>query len=64
VATGSRCVAVIPVELVLCIVHLFPQLGPVTPQHWDSFKSFWVLDGCHAFFINPFSDRHNYLFAR
>ena len=59
---GSRCVAVIPVELILYSVHLFPQFGPVTPQNWDSFS---VLDDCHAFFINPFSDRHNYfLFAR
>ena len=61
---GSRCVAVIPVELILCSVHLFPQSGPVTstPQHWDTFS---VLDDCHAFFINPFSDGHNYfLFAQ
>ncbi len=51
-AVGSRCGAIIPIELILCSVHLFP----VTPQHWDTFS---VLDHCHTFFTNPFSHRHN-----
>jgi hypothetical protein len=58
---GRRCGAVIPVNSILCSVHLFPQFGQVTTQQWDSFS---VLELCHTFFINPFSDRHNYfLFA-
>jgi len=54
---------VTPVELIPCSVHSFAQFGLVTPQasapqHWDTFS---VLDHCHTFFVNPFSDRHNYL---
>jgi len=55
---GCQCVAVIPVKLILCSIHLLPQFGPVIPQHWDTFS---VLDHCHTFFVNLFSDRHNYL---
>ena len=55
---GGQSVAIIPVELILCSVHLIPQIGPTVPQNWSVFL---VLERCHTFFINPFSDRYNYL---
>jgi len=57
---SRRNVAIIPVESILCSVHLIPQFGPITPQDsdWDTFS---VLEGCNTFFVNPFSDRYNYL---
>jgi hypothetical protein len=54
---SRRSVAVIPVESILCSVHLFPQFRSVTP-HWDTFSA---LEQCDTFFVNPFSDRYNYL---
>ncbi|KAN0141046.1 hypothetical protein V8E53_000802 [Lactarius tabidus] len=55
---GCRCTAIIPVERIRCSVHLLPRFGPAAPQEW---KSFLVLDQCNTFYVNPFSDRHNYL---
>ncbi|KAI9441077.1 hypothetical protein BJY52DRAFT_1080657, partial [Lactarius psammicola] len=55
---GHRRAAVIPVESIIGSIHLLPRFGPITPQDWDSFS---VLDQCNTFYVNPFSDRHNYL---
>jgi hypothetical protein len=55
---GRRRAAIIPVERIMCSVHLLPRFGPATPHDW---KSFSVLDQCNTFYVNPFSDRHNYL---
>ncbi|KAI9429265.1 hypothetical protein H4582DRAFT_1827220 [Lactarius indigo] len=54
-----RRAAIIPVESVLCSVHLLPRLtGPVGPHNCNSFS---VLDQCSTFYVNPFSDRYIYL---
>jgi len=53
-----RNVAIIPVDSILCSIHLFPQFRSDTPRHWDTFS---VLEQCDTFFINPFNDRYNYL---
>ena len=55
---GSWSAEIIPVGSILCSVHLIPQLGPMVPQNMCTFS---VLKQCHTFFINPFSDRYNYL---
>ena len=55
---GRRCAAIIPIERIMCSVHLLPRFGPVAPHNW---KSFSVLDQCNTFYVNPFIDRHNYL---
>ena len=55
---GHRHAAIIPVERIICSVHLLPRFGPAVPHDW---KSFSVLDQCNMFYVNPFSDRHNYL---
>ncbi|KAF8259154.1 hypothetical protein EI94DRAFT_1774000 [Lactarius quietus] len=47
---GHRRSAIIPVERIMCSVHLLPHR-----------KSFSVLDKCNTFYVNLFSDRHNYL---
>ncbi|KAF8265448.1 hypothetical protein EI94DRAFT_1858251 [Lactarius quietus] len=54
---GKRCATVIPVESILGSVHLLPRFGP-TPPHWSSFSA---LEQCNTFYVNPFSDRQNYL---
>ena len=55
---GRRSGAIIPVESILCSVHLIPQFGSTVPQSWNTFS---VLEECHTFFINPFIDRNNYV---
>lgn len=55
---GCRRAIIIPVDWIICSVHLFPQCGPVTPQEWDSIS---VLENCRTFYVNPFSDRDVYL---
>jgi hypothetical protein len=55
---GRRRATVIPVETILGSIHLLPQFHPTIPPHW---KSFTVLEQCNAFYVNPFSDRHNFL---
>ena len=51
-----RHAGIVPVESILCSVHLFPQFGPST-QDWDSFT---VLERCQTFYINPFASKHSY----
>jgi hypothetical protein len=55
---GRRRASIIPVGTILCSVHLFPQCRPATPPEWNSFT---VLEHCHTFYVNPFSDRDVYL---
>ena len=55
---GERCAGVIPVDWILRSVHLLPRFGPVVPQEWSSFT---VLDLCHTFYLNPFTDVHSYI---
>jgi hypothetical protein len=55
---GRRRASIIPVNTILRSVHLFPVFGQHTPQEWNTFS---VLELCTTFYINPFSDRDNYL---
>ncbi|KAN0134256.1 hypothetical protein V8E53_008028 [Lactarius tabidus] len=55
---GRRCASIIPVDAILCSVHLLPIFGQPTPQEWNMFS---VLELCNAFYINPFSDRESYM---
>ena len=54
---GEQQASIIPVQLIRQSVHLFPKFGPIAPHEW---KSNNVLDLCHTFFTNPFSDRFPY----
>ncbi|KAH9039853.1 hypothetical protein EDB85DRAFT_1859358, partial [Lactarius pseudohatsudake] len=55
---GRRRATVIPVDDIMGSVHLIPRFGRATPQDWNSFS---VLERCSTFYVNPFSDRDNYL---
>ena len=55
---GRRCASIIPVKSIIRSVHLFPNFGPRAPQEWNTFT---VLELCNSFYVNPFSDRGNYL---
>ena len=59
---GQQCASIIPVDSILCSVHLFPWFGQSMPLDWNTFM---VIKSCHSFHVNWFSDRHNYylLFA-
>jgi hypothetical protein len=50
---GEQQASIVPVQLIRQSVHLFPKFGPIAPHEW---KSNNVLDLCHTFFTNPFSD--------
>jgi len=54
---GKQQVSVIPVDLIRQSVHLIPAFGPVAPVEW---KSSSVLEQCHTFYVNSFSDRFSY----
>src|SRR5260221_8914156 len=41
-----------------CATHIDRGVGPVTPQEW---KTFTVLDQCHTFYVNPFTDVRSYM---
>lgn len=58
IRNGERHASVIPVEMILCSVHLFPRFGTNTPQEWDSSS---VLELCQNFYVNPFSNRNIYI---
>ncbi len=55
---GRRRATIIPVKSIVGSVHLLPRFGPAVPQNWNSFS---VLELCNTFYVNPFSDRDNYL---
>ncbi|KAI9442877.1 hypothetical protein BJY52DRAFT_1206753 [Lactarius psammicola] len=55
---GRRRASVIPVDSIIGSVHLIPRFGLATPRDWNSFL---VLELCDTFYVNPFSNRDNYL---
>ena len=55
---GQQRASIIPIDSILCSVHLLPVFGPQKPQAWNTFN---VLELCNSFYVNPFSDRDNYL---
>jgi hypothetical protein len=55
---SERCAGIIPVDWVLCSIHLLPRFGPVVPREWNSFT---VLDQCHNFYVNPFANFQSYV---
>ena len=48
---------IIPVELILGSIHLFPRFDPSTPQDRTSYT---VLEDSTTFFINPFANMRSY----
>ena len=58
---GERRAGIILVEWIRCSVHLLPCFGPVVPPNWSSFT---VLDQCHTFYLNPFTDIHSFIAFR
>jgi hypothetical protein len=59
VRDGQRSASIIPVESILCSVHLLPRFGAVTRP--SELSTFTALDRCHSFYINPFADMYHYL---
>ena len=57
VHNGRRQASIIPVHSILSSIHLFPRFGSYTPQ-WSIHS---VMELCHSFYINPFSDRDTFL---
>jgi hypothetical protein len=55
---GMRRASILPVEAILCSIHLFPRLSPNSPQDWVLSS---ILEHCQSFYVNPFSDRNSYL---
>ena len=55
---GRRSAGVIPAESILGSVHSIPQFGHDFPREWNTFT---VLEHCQHFFLNPFTDIHDYL---
>ncbi|KAI9457974.1 hypothetical protein BJY52DRAFT_1204447 [Lactarius psammicola] len=58
VHNGRRRASIIPVDSILSSIHLYPRFGHHTPREWNTYS---VLELCHTFYINPFSDRDTYL---
>ena len=55
---GTRSASIIPLDSIICSVHLIPRFGPVIPQGWSCFT---VLEQCQTFYLNPFTDRDTFL---
>jgi len=56
---GRRRASIIPVDSIVSSVHLFPKVANSSlGEDWNSFT---VLEHCHTFYINPFSDRDTFL---
>ena len=55
---SERRAGIIRVDWICCSVHLLPRFGPVVPDDWNSFT---VLDQCHTFYLNPFTDVQSYI---
>lgn len=58
ISQERRCTGIIPVTSILRSVHLIPCFGPATQQEWSTFN---VLEQCHTFYVNPFTDIRSYL---
>lgn len=55
---GRRSASIIPVDTIARSVHLLPRFSHVTPRDWNVST---VLDKCHSFYINPFTNVNSYL---
>ncbi|KAH9010197.1 hypothetical protein EDB83DRAFT_2508909 [Lactarius deliciosus] len=55
---GHRRASIIPVSLIISSIHLFPHFSRHIPPEWNTYS---VLELCHTFYVNPFSDRDTYL---
>jgi hypothetical protein len=54
----TQNVGVITVDSIRSSIHLIPRFGPPGASHdWSSST---VLDQCHMFYVNPFTDRYSY----
>ncbi|KAN0140483.1 hypothetical protein V8E53_001692 [Lactarius tabidus] len=63
VHNGRRRASIIPVNSIASSIHLFPRFchtgtGTSIPPEWNMYS---VIELCHSFYINPFSDRDMYL---
>ncbi|KAN0132050.1 hypothetical protein V8E53_010087 [Lactarius tabidus] len=63
VHNGRRRASIIPVNSIASSIHLFPRFchtgtGTSIPPEWNTYS---VIELCHSFYINPFSDRDTYL---
>jgi len=58
VNNGKQHTGIIWVDWVLHSIHLLQCFGPFTPWAWNSFM---VLDQCQTFYVNPFTNVHNYI---
>jgi hypothetical protein len=57
-----RRASIISVDDIVSSVHLFPRVVPnSSPPASEDWNSFSVLELSHSFYINPFSDRDNFL---
>jgi hypothetical protein len=54
---NHRLAAVVPITAIKRSVHLFPQFRPTMPHNWHAST---ILEQCHTFYVNPFSDRDMY----
>lgn len=57
---GARKTIILPVRQIFRSCHLLPRYGTAVDRTWESAT---VLDQCHSFFLNAFSDHHMYLFV-
>ena len=55
---GRWHASIIPVESILCSVHLLPSFGQCMPWEWNSFL---VLELCNTFYVNLFSNQDSYM---
>ncbi|TFK60873.1 hypothetical protein BDN72DRAFT_494495 [Pluteus cervinus] len=53
----SRLVSIVPVDILVRSVHLFPSFGAIVPASRTSSN---VLEECTTFFVNPFTDPQLY----
>ncbi len=56
---GWRKASIIPIDSILSSVHLIPRFA--TKQNTADWNTFSVIELCHTFYVNPFSDRDTYL---
>ena len=58
---GRHLASVIPVDTIYSSVHLLPRFGQPEGTPSPEWNTFSVLELCHSFYINPFSNRDIYL---
>ena len=54
----TRVASIIPVGNITQSIHLFPLVGNAIQREWTSAT---VLEECHSFFVNIFTDPRTYL---